>query len=91
MQKHRGHAATGNISGVDFIEGTPKPRRSPEEGQEVEEGQGEEGPGQADAREGGTGPETEAAVSTRIPTFWGTKRWQQHAPERSRREEGSAI
>jgi len=91
MQKHWGHAATRDISGVDFVKGTSEPRRSPEEGQEVEERQGEEGPGQADAGEEGTGPETEATVSTRIPTFWGTKRWQQHVPERPRREEGTAI
>jgi len=58
----------------------------------VEEEQGEEGPGQADAREDGTGPETEDTVSTRISTFWGAKRWwEQHAPERPRREEGSVI
>ena len=91
VQKHWDHAATGDISGVYFIQGTSKPPRSSEEGREGEEGQGEEGPGQAGTAEEGTGSETEATVSTRIPPFWGTKKWQQYAPERPRREEGSAI
>jgi len=30
MQKHWGHAAAGDISGVDFLKGTPEPRWWPE-------------------------------------------------------------
>ena len=76
MQEYRGHAAIGDISEVNSIEGTSKLcYRSSEEGQEVEE-QSEEGPGQAGTGEGGTGSEAGAAVSTWIPTFWGAKRRQ---------------
>ena len=93
MQEHRVHVETGDIPRVNFIEGASclaKFCRPPKKGQEGKEAN-QEGPGQTGAGEGGTGSETEAAVSTRISTFWGTKGQRWSAPEWPRWEKGGTI
>lgn len=75
MQEHYGNATTGDISGINFIQGTSKCCRSSKEAQEGEKEPNETGPGQAGAGEEGTGSETETAVSTWVPAFRGAKGW----------------